>query len=77
MEETVTTHETRTTETVTTITMTTVTQITENEEVPEVRLVDEQHITTMDVAPNFTRPLLPSMEVTEGGTVRSVDVLYI
>lgn len=66
--ETVTTSETTVTETVTTTTR--VTETLDTEEMPEVRLVDEQHTTTMEIAPNFTKTLLPTTEVEEGGTVR-------
>lgn len=66
--ETVTTSETTVTETVTTTTL--VTEMVEGVEMPEVRLVDEQHITTMEIAPSFTKTLLPTTEVEEGGTVK-------
>ena len=62
--ETVTTSET----TVTTTTL--VTEMVEGPEMPEVRLVDEQHVTSMEIEPNFTKPLLPTTEVEEGGTVK-------
>lgn len=66
--ETVTTSERTVTETVTTTTL--VTETIAGEEMPEVRLVDEQHVTTMEIAPNFTKTLLPTTEVEEGGTVK-------
>lgn len=51
-------------------TTTTIAEIMEREEVPEVRVVGERHVTKMDLSPKFSRPLLPSIEVDEGGTVR-------
>ena len=57
------------TETTESVTKTMTFTITEDE-VPEVKLVDERHVTTIEMSPNFTRPLLPAVEADEGGTVR-------
>ena len=58
-----------TTETTESVTKTMTFTITEDE-VPEVKLVDERHVTMIEMSPNFTRPLLPAVEADEGGTVR-------
>lgn len=60
MEETETT--TSTSETVTTVTL--------DAEMPEVKLVDEKHTTTLEISPTFTKPLLPAIQADEGGTVQ-------
>jgi hypothetical protein len=73
--ETVTTTETSVTETVTTTTMVTETVTATTEETGEVRMVEE-HRTTLEISPNFTKPLLPTTEVEEGGTVKYVSLCY-
>ena len=69
--ETVTTSQTRTTETV--LTTTTTYGVVDDDET-EVK-VTESHVTTLEVTPTFTKPLMPAVMVDEGGTVRSVGVL--
>ena len=62
----VSTTETSMTETISTTTL--VTEMTQGEE-QEIRVVEE-HKTTLEISPNFTKPLLPSTEVEEGFTVK-------
>ena len=69
--EVITTEETRTTETTTTTTTT----IGVVEEEASITLVEEKHTTRLEVAPTFTKPLLPATTADEGETVRWV-ILY-
>ena len=60
----ITTEETTTTERVTTTTTT----YADGDDT-EVKVI-ESHITTLEVTPQFSKPLLPATVVDEGGTVR-------
>ena len=70
-----TTEETTTTETITTTT-TTLVVAPEEEEDTEVKVVDETHTTTLEIAPNFVKPLVPDTRADEGDTVRYECIFY-